>query len=299
MNTFPVHNCSPVLTPQTQFQDRFGHPNAYFDMNPSLTISSSGEFTILVRRINYRKFQDRQFILYEPKSISSYTVLRGTISKTGSVFSSTSMTDSPLTVQWTIPSHPTYWLGIEDVRFCDSSTVLFAAPEKNPSGNPCIFRGTLEGSTIHSIVRCEPSSIEKNWMPFEVNGIQSVVYSVYPFQIKDITSDTKQTIATYESLQEYHGSTNGIVYNTVWRLFLIHRNKERTIHRWLLYNPISHEIRYSEPFVFFQYSYIEFPCSLCEYNGLLYVSLGVNDDKAYVLTIEKSAVESSFSVPTA
>jgi hypothetical protein len=42
--------------------------------------------------------------------------------------------------------------------------------------------------------------------------------------------------------------------------------------------------------VFFAHSYIEFPCSLCEYNDTLFVSLGLNDDKAFVLELEKSAV---------
>jgi len=295
MDMFPISCCTPILTPQTQFQDRFGQPNAFIEMNPSLYISPDGEITVLVRRINYRKFKDRQFVLYEPKSISSYMILRGTMPAK----------DQPLSVSctsleclWSTPSYPTYWLGIEDVRFCDKNTILFACPEKNPSGQPCIFRGTLEGSKLHSIVRCEPSSVEKNWMPYELNGTYSVVYSLNPFQIKDLLTDIRTTVPMHESIAKgldgYHGSTNGIVYKNDWRLFLIHRNKETTTHRWLLYNPVSSEIQYSRPFVFFQYSYIEFPCSLCEYNGMFYVSLGVNDMTAYILTIDPVQVESWF-----
>jgi hypothetical protein len=206
------------------------------------------------------------------------------------------MTAEDLSWSWSAdyPSYPTYWLGMEDIRFCDASTILLTVPEKNPSGNPCIFRGTLEGSQIHSITRCNPSHVEKNWMPFTtVEGISKVIYSVQPFQIKDILTDSKELIPfNTPDLEGYHGSTNGIVFEDTWRLFLIHTNKERSYHRWFLYNPDTMEVRYSKPFIFFQYSYIEFPCSLCEYNGTIYISLGVNDDKAYILTVEKAEISS-------
>jgi hypothetical protein len=210
------------------------------------------------------------------------------------------MTAKSLTVNWSIPSYPTYWLGIEDIRFCNESTILFACPEKNPSGNPCMFRGILEESSVHSIVRCEPSVVEKNWMPFTYNTESSVIYTVSPFQIKSILTDTKTVISLPDTLElnGYHGSTNGIPYKDNSRLFLIHINKERTFHKWLLFYPETNQIQCSKPFVFFQYSYIEFPCSLCEYNGMLYVSLGVNDDKAYILTIEKDDVNNSLLLST-
>jgi hypothetical protein len=203
---------------------------------------------------------------------------------------------------WTekYPSYPTYWLGMEDIRFCDSNTVLLTVPEKNPSsGNPCIFKGVMDGSTIHSIIKCEPSNVEKNWMPYiDTDTSKKVIYNVNPFQIKSIETNTLETISLNSTLEKdlenYHGSTNGIVYNTHWRLFLIHINKERTYHRWLIYNPTTKEVRVSNPFVFFQYSYIEFPCSLCEYQGVYYISLGVNDDKAYILTVEKEEVNKLF-----
>lgn len=298
MELFPITCCSPILSPQTQFQDRFGHPNAFLDMNPSLHISPSGEVTILLRRINYRKFKDRQFILYQPNSISSYVILKGSMPTNGAPLTTIPMTCTPLECTWSIPSYSTYWLGIEDIRFCDTSTLLFACPEKNPSGQPCLFRGTLEGSTIHSIVRCEPSTVEKNWMPFERNGLTSVVYSIHPFQVKDLLTDTKTTVSIPESiakdLEGYHGSTNGIRVKESWRLFLIHLNKETTSHRWLRYNPETNEVQCSRPFIFFQHSYIEFPCSLCEYDGSFYVSLGVNDLSAYILTIDPVEIESWF-----
>ena len=302
MELFPYIGCTPLLTQQKRFQDRFGHSNAYLEMNPSLYISDCGNITILVRRINYRKFQDKQFILYENQSNSAYIILRGKLGdKHKPFFSENEYTSNELTCEWeaNYPSYPTYWIGMEDIRFCNETDVLVTVPEKNSSGNPCIFHGTLKDSTIRSFVRCEPSNVEKNWMPYtELNGTTSVVYSVSPFQIKSVLENTIVTIPTpFEKvLETYHGSTNGIVYYEFWRLFLIHVNKERTYHRWLLYHPVKHDIRVSEPFVFFKDSYIEFPCSLCEHNGRVFISLGVNDDKAYVLEVEKKDINTSLQL---
>jgi len=296
MNLFPIVSANPIYVPQKQFVDRFGNANAYVAMNPSLYIDQEGQITLLVRRVNYRKFQDKQFILYEPKSISSYVVLKGSMLDTNIP---NTMTCDELKSIWSAdqPSYTTYWLGMEDIRFCcNPTTLLLTVPEKNPSGQPCIFQGLLQGSTVKSIIRCEPSRIEKNWMPYmESDGSTKVIYSVVPFQIKTIHTDETTTIALSEELTQtlegYHGSTNGICYKDTWRLFLIHINKERTYHKWLLYNPETKTVRASKEFVFFQYSSIEFPCSLCEYKDTLYVSLGINDDCAQILTLKKSDVD--------
>jgi hypothetical protein len=303
MNLFPIQSTVPIIIPQKQFVDRFGNANAYVPMNPSLYIDQEGHVIILVRRVNYRKFENKQFILYEQKSISSYVILHGSMSDTNLP---TDMTCDELQSIWSAEyiSYPTYWLGMEDIRFCcNPTTLLLTVPEKNPSGQPSIFQGSLQGSTVKSIIRCEPSRIEKNWMPYtDLDGSIKVIYNVCPFQIKSIHTDEKTTIALSEELtkelEDYHGSTNGILYKDTWRLFLIHINKERTYHKWLLYNPETKEVRTSNPFVFFQYSSIEFPCSLCEYKDTLYISLGINDDSAYILTLRKSDVDASLAYST-
>jgi hypothetical protein len=87
-------------------------------------------------------------------------------------------------------------------------------------------------------------------------------------------------------LEGYHGSTNGIVYMGDYRLFLVHVNRERTYHRWLLFHPSKKTVEVSDEFVFFQHSYIEFPLSLCDHGETLYVSLGVNDEAGYILEID-------------
>lgn len=46
--------------------------------------------------------------------------------------------------------------------------------------------------------------------------------------------------------------------------------------------------------VFLPHSYIEFPCSLVLHEGRLFVSLGVNDDKAFVLELDPSSLPENF-----
>lgn len=285
----PIINITPIILPELLFTDRFNNPNACVDMNPSLHISESGDVKILVRRVNYRKFSNRNFILYKNRSESTYVILRGTIS------------DKPLNIEdyalvtlenyYSIPTYSTYWTGIEDIRFINDSSILTTIPECNPSGQPCIFRACLDNNTVHSHTICSPNITEKNWMPYIDNeGKDMVIYSLFPFILKSINSDDRQNLPINEAaLEGYHGSTNGIEYNNE-RLFLVHCNKERTYHRWILFNPSTHALRVSDPFVFFKHSHIEFTCSLARYKERIFISIGVNDNSAFILELNANEI---------
>lgn len=289
MKLFPIRTVRPLILEPKRFQDRFGQPNAYLDMNPSLFIDASGEATVLIRRVNYRKFQDKSFTIYEQQAKSEYLVLKGHIRQPFCTFFV-----EPL-VAVLPPTYPTYWRGLEDIRFINETTVLATIPECHPKGHPALFQGTRKGNRIEDLRLLAPNEKpEKNWMPF---GDQ-VVYSVDPLQTKGIRDSSLSPLQTEdlkpEGLKGYHGSTNGIPWLGGW-LFLIHVNRERTVHRWLWMSgcgsAISTTVAYSEEFVFFAHSYIEFPCSLCEYENTLFVSLGLNDDTAFVLELEKGDVQ--------
>jgi len=279
MNIIPKVYISPLLASQTLFTDIHGKPNAYLETNPSLHIDASGNTTVLIRRVNYRKFNNRSFSIYQNQSISDYVIARGHIHQ-----SFDSLNFEPLTYTYNRPTYPTYWRGLEDIRFIDASTILVTVPECNPSGQPCIFQATLTGSTIHTFVDCKPNHVEKNWMPFLENDEPHVIYSVNPLTRKGIRDETLTTILEQnEELQNYHGSTNGILIAPEVHLFLIHTSKERSYHRWLKIDKGT--TTWSKEFIFFKNSYIEFPCSLGLYEGRLFVSLGVNDDKAFIVEV--------------
>lgn len=293
----PTLSIHPILLPQHCFTDMFGKPNAYIPMNPSMWIEPNGTFTILVRCINYRKFHNKQFTLYEHRSNSKYMCLQGSFVPYRPLsLESCTVAELQLTQQST---YPTYWTGPEDIRFIDSKSVLVNIPEYNPSGHPAIFYAKLDSSssTLTDPRACLPNvSPEKNWMPFQTDSHPPrVLYSLTPFVLKSILTDEKEIIPLSQTLEHaldgYHGSTNGILTETGEHLFLIHANKERTVHRWLRFHPTSHKISISPSFTFFKHSYIEFPCSLSEWNHSYFIGLGVNDDQAMIIEVSKYTVQ--------
>ena len=62
----------------------------------------------------------------------------------------------------------------------------------------------------------------------------------------------------------------------------------------MLFNSKTNEIKLSNEFHFFKYSYIEFPVSLSIFNERIFISLGVNDDKAFIIETNKESIEKCF-----
>jgi hypothetical protein len=287
---------SPIIIPLTCFRDNFGKTNALFSMNPSLFITKYGDVYILIRNINYRKFQDKQFTIYGDGSSSTYFLLKGYINENLplnlDIFTFTS-----LNINYNKETHNTYWKGIEDIRFINEDTLLAIVPELNINGNPSVFKASFNSinSEINYFIDCYPNCIEKNWMPYIDNdNKQKVIYSLYPFQIKSIEENDLKEISLLEDLKNYHGSSNGILYKGNYILFLIHSNKEKVYSAFILFDPVINDIILSKPFLFFKYSYIEFTCSLSIYNERIFVSLGVNDSSAYIVELEKKAIDNLF-----
>ena len=72
---------------------------------------------------------------------------------------------------------------------------------------------------------------------------------------------------------------------------IIHKNKDRVWNRWLVFNPDTKEVKYSNEFVFFKDSYFEFVCSLVHFKGRIFVSIGVNDNKAFIIELDINIVK--------
>jgi hypothetical protein len=136
-------------------------------------------------------------------------------------------------------------------------------------------------------------------MPFKTNidQINKVIYSLNPFFIKSIEEEDFEKWELEESvlinLKDYHGSTNGIYYNNYY-WFLIHIKKERMYHKWIKMDYENKQISVSKEFVFFKYSYIEFPTNLCLFDNRIFISLGVNDIKAFIIEILINELEIFF-----
>jgi hypothetical protein len=298
---FTKKNIYPLILPQHFYVDRFQTPNAYIEMNPSMNIDTDGNVKILVRCVNYRKFYTKpvtMYTMYQYFSNSIYYVLDGKI-EDDIVLDIDSFSINHIEYNYDLPVFITCWKGLEDIRFIDSTTILAIIPECNKNGNPSIFQAKIEKNSIHSFKECYPNHIEKNWMPYiNTDGTPYVIYSLSPFKIKQVeTEEFKEiniSVENAEMLKGYNGSTNGISYKKNFYLFLIHTNKERVYQRWLLFDIVTYDVQLSQPFTFFKHSYIEFPISLCEFQTRLFISLGVNDDKAFVIETDFTEIEKFF-----
>jgi hypothetical protein len=288
---------NPIIIPLTCFMDKFDRMNALFSMNPSLFITKYGDVYILIRSINYRKFQDKQFTIYGNSSTSTYFLLKGTIDE-NKPLNLDLFTYSNLNVNYNLNKYPAYWLGLEDIRFINEETLITIVPELHVGGKPSLFKSSFNSinAEIHSFIECFPNdNPEKNWMPYtDDKNEEKVIYSLHPFKIKSIEKDDLEEICIIDDLKNYHGSSNGILYKGNYRLFLIHSNKEKVYSAFILFDPTINDIILSKPFLFFKYSFIEFTCSLSMYNERIFVSLGVNDSSAYIIELEKKVIDELF-----
>jgi len=290
---------NPIIVPSTCFVDNFNKMNALFVMNPSLFITKHGDVYILIRNINYRKFSNKEFTLYDIlRSKSYYSLLKGKIYENKPL--NLDLFDfKNVNVNYNLRTYDSYWLGLEDIRFTNEDTLLTIVPELHVGGKPALFKASFNSidAEIHSFIECLPNNrSEKNWMPYtDDNNEEKVIYSLHPFKIKSIDKDDLQEICTLDELNNYHGSSNGILYKGKYRLFLIHSNRDRVYNRFILFDPNINDVVLSKPFLFFKYSFIEFTCSLCIYNERIFVSLGVDDSTAYIIELEKTTIDNLFN----
>ena len=55
---------TPIFANTITYQDRFGSTNRFWEMNPSLWIEQNGNFTLLLRTVNYLTYQNKTFQVY-------------------------------------------------------------------------------------------------------------------------------------------------------------------------------------------------------------------------------------------
>jgi hypothetical protein len=279
----------PIILPQWFYIDQLSNPNAYIETCSSIHIDNKGNVKILVRLINYRKYYNKQTIIYEDCPNSIHVLLTGKIEE-NKPFDLDKFAVSNIEHKYNMPIYSSSWKGLDDIQFIDSSSILAVIHECNVKGNPSIFYAKLENNKIHSFAVCKPNIIERHWMSYvDKNNNHFVIYNVFPFLIKSIhNSNTRKInlpVAKGLILKDYFGSTNGIHYKNNYYLFLIHTDRERTYHRWLLFDLVTDDIQLSQEFVFFNYSYYESALSLCKFDNRFFVSLGINYDKAFIVEI--------------
>jgi hypothetical protein len=191
MIIFPKKDIIPIIVSQVFFKDIFNNINSFVEMNPSLFIEENGSIIILVRCVNYKKYNNKSFTLYQTNSNSVYYILKGNI-KDREKLDIESFESKIIETTFNLPTYPTYWFGLEDIRFINSNTILVNVPELHEGGKPSIFKAELNENKITNFFPCKPNdNTEKNWMPY---NDEKVIYSLHPFTIKSIENDDIKTL---------------------------------------------------------------------------------------------------------
>jgi hypothetical protein len=187
MIIFPKKDIIPIIVPQIYFQDKYNNINNFVEMNPSINIDNDGSIIILVRCVNYKKFNNKSFTLYQTNSNSVYYILKGNIQDREKL-DIEKLEYKIIETNFNLPTYPTYWFGLEDIRFINSNTILVNVPELHEGGKPSIFKAELNENKITNFNACKPNTNkEKNWMPYLDNDNNyKVIYSLNPFLIKSI-----------------------------------------------------------------------------------------------------------------
>lgn len=288
MLIFPKKKIHPIILPTKLFMSKYNVLKEYSEMNTSMYINTKGNVTLLIRNVGYSKYPNNTYVIHEHMSCSSsYQMITCSILENGSL-NLDNINIQDIEIEYNLSINPSYWKGLEDIRFLDENNILVVVPELNKNGMPCIFKAKINHNRIYDFETCYPHFKEKNWMPFkDICGEYKVIYKIWPFQIKSIMEEYFELINLPDFLSildGYNGSTNGLLTEKGY-LFLIHKNGEKVHHRWLLFDLTTRNVTITDPFLFFTNSYIEFPCSLCTYNNIVYVSLGLNDNKAFVIEL--------------
>jgi len=268
-------NCVPLICPSIKIKDyNIGQTN------PAIFIEENGDIIVLIRLINYVKFKDYSFKIIEYPSTSNYYIGRSNINNIDNI------DYTILKYDYNLPVYNTYWRGIEDIRFIDEKNIILCVPELSSDGNPSLFTAEIKDDKLINFIPLPKYNIEKNWMPFS----DKYIYSISPLKILSKNSHLIKICDNLE-LNGYHGSSNGIIWED-GHLFLIHKTiNNEVFHIFFFLSDDFNQIKYSDPFKFYKYSYIEFVCSLQQYNNKLYVSLGVNDSNSYIITLDKNVVK--------
>ena len=118
MIIFPKKDILPIIIPQIYFKDKYSDINSYNEMNPSLFIEENENVTLLVRCINYKKYESKQFTLYDTISNSIYYKINGKINGNDKL-DIENFDYNIVENKYTTDIFPTYWKGLEDIRFID------------------------------------------------------------------------------------------------------------------------------------------------------------------------------------
>lgn len=263
-------------------------PSGFLPANPSLT-KLGDRFIANVRCVNYRLLSERTL-----KSVFL----------TGSDWASQNRAigwSDDISRASEIASLSNRFAGIEDIRMLVIEDRLYASGTSHEDGSSGIILFEFDVNLSLQRTRSMPSPFafgqEKNWAPFEKDGMLHYVYSVDPLVVLRVADDREGYEIVHGCEHEPSdisfttgGSSQGIPYRDGW-LFIFHRRRVQPVVSGTIYVHyciwISRDfsmVRKGAPFVIGRPA-VHFVGGLVEDKGDLLISYGRADSRAWLARV--------------
>ena len=243
-----------------------------FEPTSSSFLVYRGQPLLNIRYVNYRLTPTGQYIIYHPQAFLETRNLLCTLSEDLTTISDSKWIKNQ--VDLTVTDEQIQ--GIEDVRLWTdvSDSLRFIATQRqwSPSKQNRMMIGSVSTDTYHTCQILEPSwpsSCEKNWIPFVLDGKDVFIYQWQPFQIGLIRENHLELIVN----RPMPPLLNGLKGSTIFQPFednwigVVHSSEEGSPRKYYHYLIVLDRVtglplKLSQKFVFSRVG-VEFCIGFC------------------------------------
>jgi hypothetical protein len=294
LKAFPNSEFTPI-SPQNKIE-------SYNPCNPSLVVRNS-QLAVICRRVNYTQTSGRKYrsAMGENNYDTQNTLM---------IYETTPqikcIMESPIVNSIKSPFVDSCKVrGIEDARVVDigggklafSCTSLELTSDNLPKIAWVQFDENKSECQVESISRItgfEDHKIQKNWLPFVVNGETFFVYGYSPFRVLKFNPNTSSVKMHHEFIiplhtEDWRGSSGPIFVPGYGQLILVHevcdrKEGRRYMHRFVLFNETLTSFKAASDLFFFKYSDgVEMATGMAILRDEIYITLGIEDREAWLL----------------
>lgn len=268
-------------------QIRFRTPNGYMPTNPSICVHD-GALWCVVRTVNYT-MNGQSYVVHDPHHVVRTKNYLGRLDVDGAFVDPTPMRDLD-----TSPRISSQVVGYEDMRLVSVAGKLTGSAtvcDRDVDG-PRIARLHLtpNGDVRRADVQPSNQRCEKNWMPLDVNGEFTWIYSLDPTAILSKTGPLRSCPLALDHLRGGAAIPIRSGY-----LCVVHETIDETegrvyLHRFVKLDKKFNVTAVSPTWVFVGHG-IEFCAGLAYFNGQLVLSYGVKDREAWIMKVDVEEVE--------
>ena len=277
----------------------------YVATNPSI-VKRSGGYTILCRTVNYDYIKNKGWIPRDGGKVIRTKNLLLDCDEQFNIVKSRRIELHPDLKYKKGKVHPLIF-GHEDARIFRRGEELwytYTALDTNPLGRHQIALCKLNEDA--SVVKLVPllhknQNVQKNWLPFALDGKINVIYSYAPMTVFTVNEDTGQCrkFEGFRGLQTkiFRGSTGPIEYPSPsgekgWLLMVHQTTADRVYTQRFIWLDSNFIMKVVSTAFYFKKVGVELPLSAIESTDgkQIIVSFGVDDKTANIARIDRSVV---------